>query len=714
MNVEGDLGRSYIEAHDWSKAEIHTRRAVEMAEALHDERALCIYQINMGLVYVNTARRGQACLLADRVLRTATHLHDHYILGLQHLNLASLLLPEVRLNDSQRHARQALVHADISGDLYLRMKAQSVLGESYRLARLVTGRREYSTDAEHHLQQSVELARSLGNPSLEADAENEWARLCEDRCQPLEAANHYDRALGLLEKVRIGLGYEEFQLTYFWSLEPIYSGVIEFLLRQNKPDQAFLTSERLRSRLLLAQLGQERRNVNSWPITQQIELNDILNFYGHAVMSQCSGDGAQGRNRGNVVGQRSLAEDTRTSDTLTVNKARQKFLHLYESQRLYRASWQSQQSPPVVGFEDVQRLLGLDDALLSYLITDTSIIAFVATSEKNYFQHLNYPREKLVTDVEELCLTMNVMQDQLLDDFVAEEWFTRVPGDPWPETIAESMGRLTRRLEKLYALLVVPILAVIEQKTHWVIVPHGPLHRLPWAALRGAGHYLIEQHSISLLPSASVGFSLKSCESSKLGEAIFFADPELPAAELEVKAGYEFFQAGPKPFIGQLDMKRKLLEIAPNARLLHLACHHLFDESAPLLSFLKLTGNEGSDFLYAFEVAELALSAELVSLSACQSGRSRIGTGDEQIGIVRAFLAAGASSVISTYWSIEDESASAFFADFYKRSCKCGLGQALAAAQRHLISDPRYELPYFWAPYALSGSWNKPLTFHQI
>src|SRR5262249_53855297 len=140
-------------------------------------------------------------------------------------------------------------------------------------------------------------------------------------------------------------------------------------------------------------------------------------------------------------------------------------------------------------------------------------------------------------------------------------------------------------------------------------------------------------------------------------QAVFFGDPdagdsesELPASAREVALVYETLRAGPEPFIGEAATKAELLARAPQARLLHVAAHHVFNPNLPLLSFLKMAGGHGSDFAYALEVMDLDLSAQLVTLSACRTAGSRIETGDEQYGMVRAFLAAGSRSVMSTLW----------------------------------------------------------------
>jgi tetratricopeptide (TPR) repeat protein len=737
MAIECDLGRSYIEARDWPKAEMHTLRAVELAQSAGKERDRCIFQINLGVIYAATERLEQALQLAEEVRQWGEKREDDYILGLVHGNEAGWLLEQARLNECQRHARQALIHADQRGDVQLRTRMEKLLGECYRLARLATGRREYGTDAERHLQQAVEQARAAQNPSREYEAVTELAKLCEDQGHSDEAAKHCRRGLELLEQVRRGLGYEEFQLTFFESLQPAYDSVTEFFLRHNQLDEAFQTAERLRSRLLLSQLGLERSNTRAWSSDRREELTAIVDEFGRQVVQQCR-QGAAGLVRDMTVGlcrkqtgppandpsapqpALSTAESEQpgeqgapSTDPPPLSGARRRFMSLYEAQRLNRAVWRPQPSPPVARLSEMQRFLGKDEALIVYYLTRRSLVIFVATDDGAHFQHLAYSARDLAADVAAVCGAMGSLQDEVLD---GEQWLTRKVEHPWPGPVVQNVARLHRSLEKLYALLFAPILSVTGRKSHWIIVPHGPLHCLPWSALRSSGGYLVQQHCLTLLPSASLGVSLQTRSGPAAESAVLFADPDpedpalrLPGARREVEAVCRLFPEGPPPLIGAAATKGAFLEHASSAGLLHLACHHFFDASAPLLSFLKLAGGKGSDFLYAFEIAEMTLPAELVVLSACQSGRSQIATGDEQIGIVRAFLAAGVPSVISTLWSIEDQSAAAFFAGFYQNARSMGLAEALATAQRELLADPRFGLPYFWAPYQLTGRWNKPL-----
>src|SRR5207247_710311 len=100
MCVDGDLGRSCIAANDWARGESYTRNALRLAEELGEEQLRLIYQVNLGWVLTETGRVGEAKKLAEEVLREAERSQDNYVLALQHLNLANILLhDEHRLNE---------------------------------------------------------------------------------------------------------------------------------------------------------------------------------------------------------------------------------------------------------------------------------------------------------------------------------------------------------------------------------------------------------------------------------------------------------------------------------------------------------------------------------------------------------------------------------------------------------------------------------------
>jgi CHAT domain-containing protein len=138
---------------------------------------------------------------------------------------------------------------------------------------------------------------------------------------------------------------------------------------------------------------------------------------------------------------------------------------------------------------------------------------------------------------------------------------------------------------------------------------------------------------------------------------------------------------------------------AREADYLHVAAHGIFRQDDPQFSALRLADG----WLSLYDIYGLRLRAKLVSLSACQSGRSWIGGGDEMVGLVRGFLYAGASSLLVSQWPVNDSTAADLMAGFYR-----GLrsGEPAAAALRNAMQKVRAEHPhpYHWAPFALIGS----------
>ena len=161
---------------------------------------------------------------------------------------------------------------------------------------------------------------------------------------------------------------------------------------------------------------------------------------------------------------------------------------------------------------------------------------------------------------------------------------------------------------------------------------------------------------------------------------------------------------------------------------LHISCHGEFDPESPLESLLHLGAGET---LTAHQVLEgLHLSCELVTLSACESGLSRVRRGDELMGLVRAFMVAGAPSVIATLWRVDERSTRILMERFYREIVAgAGFAQALREAQLYLRTlshdeamwllaadapvapaagessvDRPFADPFYWAPFILVGA----------
>jgi CHAT domain-containing protein len=159
---------------------------------------------------------------------------------------------------------------------------------------------------------------------------------------------------------------------------------------------------------------------------------------------------------------------------------------------------------------------------------------------------------------------------------------------------------------------------------------------------------------------------------------------------------------GSRLFLGTEATKTAILPLLPSARILHFATHGVPDQNKGLNSAIVLTGTANdSGFLTAEEVVKMKLNADLVVLSACDTGLGKI-TSDGVIGLSRSFIAAGSSSVIVSLWSVNDESTSFLMTTFYQE-LETGQNKAQALRNAMLKTRAKYPNPYFWSGMSLIG-----------
>ena len=283
------------------------------------------------------------------------------------------------------------------------------------------------------------------------------------------------------------------------------------------------------------------------------------------------------------------------------------------------------------------------------------------------------------------------------------------------ETFRDSVMRGSRNAignaGKLGAALLGPLNLVAGQRL--VIVPHGPLHYLPFQALRVHERYLIEDHPIAIAPSASVAAQLAQNTPRAQARLVAFGDPriddahELPGAIAEVNQLARLFPQN-RLFTGAQATKEQLLLAAADAPLLHVAAHAQADVVDPLYSRILLAGEAGKpEMLEAHEIIGLSMPhTALVTLSACESGVGRVAQGDEVLGFPRAFLSAGAASLLASLWPVSDDAAELLMSTLYGELAQGrDVQRALQAGQLAVLRQPGMEHPFYWAPFNLIGDW---------
>ncbi|MBA4056303.1 MAG: hypothetical protein C0490_16430, partial [Marivirga sp.] len=264
-----------------------------------------------------------------------------------------------------------------------------------------------------------------------------------------------------------------------------------------------------------------------------------------------------------------------------------------------------------------------------------------------------------------------------------------------------------------------------------VILPTGRLSIIPFETLftrklkttdvTASLPYLLNMYSIRYEFSASLILQ-KSRARQNPESSIFLCAPvtfeaknnlsELPGTESEVKEISQLFtnrKFRNAIFIRQqADEKLTKSGTLKDYSYLHFATHGIVDEVSPELSRIFLHAGSASEDgnLFTGEIYNLELNANLVTLSACQTGLGKISKGEGVIGLSRALVYAGAKNIMVSFWSVADESTAKLMTDFYRQILESpgkNFSENLRAAKRNLIHSGKFESPYYWAPFVLIG-----------
>ena len=338
-------------------------------------------------------------------------------------------------------------------------------------------------------------------------------------------------------------------------------------------------------------------------------------------------------------------------------------------------------------------------ALLEYFLGEETRLVFVVTREKVLAVSLEASAETLFNTIQ-----------RFREESVAGICSLRSGSETYDKT-----------LSALYDILIHPVEKEISHVKHLVIVPHGILHYLPFQALRatreGKPRYLVESHAVSYLPSASV-LKYARTKNKENRKNIFAAgNPAtdllpLPGAEKEAREVSALFDDR-LVLTGEKATETMVKGESPHYDVILLSTHGEMIYGDPLRSNLRFVPAEGNDGrLTVDEIFDMNIKANLVTLSACETGLARgpkggLPQGDDLVGLSRAFIHAGAPSVVASLWRVSDESTVAMMRSFYRNLRSMSKAEALRQSQLELAKarTATYSHPFFWAPFILVGDW---------
>jgi len=283
---------------------------------------------------------------------------------------------------------------------------------------------------------------------------------------------------------------------------------------------------------------------------------------------------------------------------------------------------------------------------------------------------------------------------------------------PHPLTGGEALWRAPLRSLNQFLIAPVEETGLLAGKTRLVLVPHAELHYLPFAALLdGRGRFLVERYEVVETPSAAVWLALGDRRPAHPTSGILAFAPRpdaLPGSRQEVAAIGQIAGSDARVLTGSEASEAVFRREAANYRVLHLATYGILNKPNPLFSYVELApGGNDDGRLEVHEVFGLTLAADLVVLSACQTGLGSgaladVPAGDDWVGLSRAFLSAGVGQVVATLWPVEDRATADLMERFYGRfTTGADPTAALAAAQRALLAAPATAHPFYWAGFVV-------------
>lgn len=264
-------------------------------------------------------------------------------------------------------------------------------------------------------------------------------------------------------------------------------------------------------------------------------------------------------------------------------------------------------------------------------------------------------------------------------------------------------------LTRLYQILC-PRLQERTGGSQVVIVSDGPVHLIPFAALIDEnGHYLAESLQVRHVPSlATAKLIMEHRVELKGGTSpLIVGDPAIPKRRLPCAKEEALMISkllGVEPLIGENATKEKVLQSLEKAKLIHIAAHGDMERGEILLASNPGSKGEKKDYMLMLSDLEgKPLRASLVVLSCCHSAKGEV-KADGIIGIARAFIGAGARSVLVALWAISDEGTLYFMNAFYQHFSR-GLkaSECLNKAMEVMRNSTKFCDPHFWAPFILIG-----------
>jgi CHAT domain-containing protein/Tfp pilus assembly protein PilF len=657
------VGLIHWTLNDPMRALENLNQSLELSKESYSLLDIATAYNNIGLVHRKEKRYAESIEFFKKALKRDEQLKSKWGQGYTHRNMGMSFLRMGQLETAETHLKKAVKLSSEIGNKTNLVKTMLELGH------LALEQKQWGS-AVSLFSETLEISERINVKEVS------WRALRGEGFALIQlgknglAVEAYKKSVAVVDDMRAAIKVEEFQNGFLTDKQDVYKELVLLLLNMGKVEESFQFAERAKSRSFIDLLG-----------NQKIDLKDNVSKGLYAALND----------------QKKVIR--KTEDDISVlrstgrdEEAKKRIEELVKARDHYRDLLidAKEQSPEISSFvtveaitlEALQSLLDESVALVEYMVTENELVAWVVTKEK--IDAVRVP-----------------LEEKQLNSIVAD----------YRERI-QKLAPVEEQSKKLYSLLIQPVESFIEDKRYLGIVPHGHLHYISFSSLKNEQSYLIEKHPLFYSPSASVmQFTFKEvAKRSRDIKVLAIGNPDLgdfnydlPLAEMEANAiKWDFPEV--EVYTRENATESLLQAHIGEYQIIHIASHGEFDSVNPLFSSLKLRRSATEDGNFEMnEVFGLEINADIVTLSACQTGLGDIVGGDELVGLNRAFIYAGTRSILSSLWRVSDISTAVLIKHFYRNYGSGNKAESLRKAQ--LLVKRLYPHPSYWAGFNLTGDY---------
>jgi CHAT domain-containing protein/Tfp pilus assembly protein PilF len=701
-------GIVYLDLSDYARALPAFEEAKKLAAASNNQTVLGNALVNLGGTYVEMGLLDKSQESLESALKQYEALKDTAGINEVNLKLALVYQKKGQYQEALELRRRVLKWNEEQGLLGPAANAHGSIAATLDLL-------GHSEEAQREYQTAADLAQRLGRNDIL------WPCFLGmgdsfERAGMLDSARVYnEKAINVLESLRGRSFSEETKAAFLGKWSYVYEAQIHVLAKLNalKPspdlvEEAWTTAERGKARAFLdaMSVGDLRLELtlDAETVSRMKEQELIVNDLRHRLREATS----------------AVPADSLAAWKKALQTAERRSAEIEERARLNNTRYAALTAEHPLSLGDMRRRLLSEDGalLLEYALGDSASYVFVLTSKESRLYSLP-PRSEIEGQVRALRSVLSSPSSK---------------GD----------AQFVQSATALYRMTLQPAKELLGRSKSVLIVPDGLLHLLPFDVLfestrspipsedkdRGAFFaklpYAMGSRRVFYGPSASTMALMASQKKTEprgrrllaIGDPVFAGAGQdsgglrsLPETRTEVESIAKRFRADERDVLLGAAAREKTLtepDYLDKYRIIHFATHGLVDERHPERSSLALSypqDPQEDGYLQASEIYHLHMNADLVVLSACETGLGRMVRGEGVLGLPRAFFYAGARSVLVSLWSVSDRSTAQLMTSFYGSLIGKGenTSRALSTAKETLRKNNNTAHPFYWAPFVLIG-----------